>query len=82
MTRTLIEYEPGEIVRTGSKTFQADQWGVLRPIAKPSSRHASKRRMLKAIARQNEEQQSFFQQREEIAMRRQIRENVAEMVVA
>ncbi len=83
MTGTLATeemYQSGTITQTGNRLYEIDSYGRKIPIAKPSSRHASKQRMLKAIARQNEEQAAFFQRREEVRMERQIRENVVPLV--
>ena len=48
MTSIGIEYEPGEIVRRGNMTYEADCWGKLHPVSQSKQYQTRRDRLVKA----------------------------------
>ena len=75
------EYEPGTLIRRGNMTYQADYWGILRPLSQNKEyQAANKNRMARMIDLEQSETWAF---REKVEMERQdraIRENLIKVV--
>jgi hypothetical protein len=83
MARTLIEYEPRQIITTGNKTYQADQWGVLRPVAQSKTYRASRKaQMMKKLAQMEQEAWEHAEACARARQDRAIRENIPEMEIS
>jgi hypothetical protein len=45
-----MQYKPGQIVKSGSRTYQADGWGVLQPVASKNQSYINrKKRLMKGV---------------------------------
>jgi len=72
MTSIGIEYEPGEIVRRGNMTYEADCWGKLHPVSQSKQYQTRRDRLIKAQMQEDIAKNWAFQ--EELERIRQNRE--------
>jgi len=62
MTSIGIEYEPGEIVRRGNMTYEADCWGKLHPVSQSKQYQTRRDRLIKAQMQQEIAENWAFQE--------------------
>ena len=62
MTSIGIEYEPGEIVRRGNMTYEADCWGKLHLVSQSKQYQMRRDRLIKAQMQQEIAENWAFQE--------------------
>jgi len=73
MTSIGIEYEPGEIVRRGNMTYEADCWGKLHPVSQSKQYQTRRDRLVKArIQEEIAENWAFQEELERIRQNRKV----------